>query len=62
MERLTFVAKCSEGAYGTVWKCVDKATGAICAVKKMKDAPRNKEVSRGMGTQAICRRYDRIDA
>jgi serine/threonine protein kinase len=27
MERYTFVEKLAEGAYGTVWKCVDKETG-----------------------------------
>lgn len=44
MEKYEFVQRIAEGAYGTVWKCVDKETGAIRAVKKLKEAPANSEV------------------
>ena len=37
MENYDFLSKIAEGAYGTVWRCVEKTTGRVVAVKKLKD-------------------------
>ncbi|GAX84746.1 hypothetical protein CEUSTIGMA_g12168.t1 [Chlamydomonas eustigma] len=37
MERYEFLQKIAEGAYGTVWKCCERGTGRLVAVKKIKD-------------------------
>ena len=48
MENYEFVSKIAEGAYGTVWRCVDKTTGEVVAVKKLKEpAPVGTEVRCG---------------
>ncbi|KAG1674487.1 hypothetical protein FOA52_003092 [Chlamydomonas sp. UWO 241] len=38
MEAYEFIEKIAEGAYGSVWKCLHRATGQAVAVKKLKDA------------------------
>lgn len=38
MEKYEFLSKISEGAYGAVWRCVDKNTKRVVAVKKLKEA------------------------
>ncbi len=43
-QKYEFLCKISEGAYGTVWKAVNKHDGAVVAVKKMKSSPTNQEV------------------
>lgn len=44
VQRYEFLCRVGEGAYGSVWKCQDKETGELVAVKKLKDAPTNPEV------------------
>eukprot|EP00798_Chlamydomonas_sp_ICE-L_P022644 gene22644-29792_t len=38
MERFEFVENLGEGSYGTVWKCYDRESGQLFAVKRFKDA------------------------
>ncbi|KAG1671136.1 hypothetical protein FOA52_005388 [Chlamydomonas sp. UWO 241] len=44
MERFEFVSNLGEGAYGTVWKCLDKETGEMVAMKRFKEAHLDEEV------------------
>ena len=37
MENFTFISKIAEGAYGTVWRCVENSTQKEVAIKKLKD-------------------------
>lgn len=37
MEAYSFLAKIAEGAYGSVWRAVDRNTNRIVAVKKLKE-------------------------
>ncbi|GIL72881.1 hypothetical protein Vretifemale_3169 [Volvox reticuliferus] len=43
MEKYEFMNRTGEGAYGSVWRARDKITGALVAVKKMKDVPATDE-------------------
>mmetsp|Transcript_9006 Transcript_9006/g.19350 ORF Transcript_9006/g.19350 Transcript_9006/m.19350 type:complete len:799 (+) Transcript_9006:292-2688(+) len=46
MERFEFVCNLGEGAYGTVWKCLDRETGQMVAMKRFKEAHLDEEVMR----------------
>ena len=54
MEKYEFLSKLGEGAYGSVWKCLNTLTGEFVAVKKLKDAPQTEKV-RGGGRGARVR-------
>jgi len=44
MERFEFMCNLGEGAYGTVWKCLDKDTNQMVAMKRFKEAHLDEEV------------------
>lgn len=48
-QKYEFLQRVGEGAYGSVWKCRDKQTGALVAVKKLKEAPASEEVGMPCG-------------
>jgi hypothetical protein len=44
MDKYEAISKLGEGSYGQIWRCVDKVSGRVVAVKMFKEAHRNEEV------------------
>lgn len=53
MEQYEYLGTVGEGAYGCVWKCRERATGRIVAVKGFKQAHEDPEV--GLAHNRNCR-------